>query len=884
MRGTSLIVLAWNQWELTRRCLDSLLATALDEVQLIVVDNGSSDRTVEGIRGYLDRLDYVRLPENLGFVRGMNAGIAAARVDNDVVLLNNDLEFIQRDWLGRLRDAAYASADTGIVGCRLLGPAPDDLVFHVGGFIEPDGLWGQQTESGQQERDVGQFPTTRRVQGIAFALAYIRRDCIARIGMLDEIFHSYFEDTDYCLRAADAGIATVVAGAVTLRHHQHGSTRDDGGFRARLWTQSRAAFAARWQQRLLARYRGTLHWQGHSRLPKAEATLSRGLIGRLDARGWRLSFASASAELLATDDFRVMTAAHRPQPGLADVALRVTPAAPGATTPARMRGAILACEWEAWPASAIEQLADLDVIVVPDAFQAELLRSAGIAVPIAVVPLGVDREYCHPHIRAPRHPADRMVFLCIVESVGRDEVDAVVRAFDAAFTAGDDVELLVYIEPGIDEVTLLHLLKPITAQTRATVRVIAGRGFPPAERGQLYAAADVYLSARRGAGWDPCVVEALASGCAVAGSAWGSTGVVLGSWGYPVKAGARREDAANPGCHWHDIDVDALAVCLRDLHARRAEVTAMARQRAPSFGAQHSFDATADALDILFAEHAGIAAAALPRPHRPRDVATPLSQQIVVLGMHRAGTSSVGGLLALFGAWPGPEPLLLRGDDNPKGHFEHGEIHMACLRRLAAAGGDWKAPSDHAPVAAVDAFRREVAAVLETLEPQRPWFIKEPRLCLLVRELLPLLTQPVFVHVTRDPRAVADSLARRDGMRGDDALALWERYTRDAFAASAGWSRIIVDYDALLGEPTHTTRSIYDDLAAAGVRGLTMPSSASILEWIDIPARAPFVPPLRLTASQQQLLDAINDRSILEDQGYQRRSSSAVDAAPEHRG
>ncbi len=865
MRGTSLIVLAWNQWELTRRCLDSLLATALDEVQLIVVDNGSTDATVEGIGAYLDRLDYVRLATNLGFVRGMNAGIAAARADNDVVLLNNDLEFIQHDWLGRLRDAAYASADTGIVGCRLLGPSPDDLVFHVGGFIEPDGLWGQQTESGQQERDVSQFPYTRRVQGIAFALAYIRRDCIARIGVLDEIFHSYFEDTDYCLRAADAGIASVVAGAVTLRHHQHGSTRDDGGFRARLWTQSRAAFAARWQQRLLALYRGTLHWQGHTRLPKAEATLARGLIGRLDARGWRLSFAAASPELLSSDDFRVMTAAQRALPGVADIAVRATPAMPGAGTPARVRAALLACEWEAWPTSAHAALADLDVIVVPDAFQAGLVRAAGVTAAVEIVPFGVDREYCHPHVRAPRHPLGRMVFLCIVETVGRDEADAIVRAFAAAFDAGDDVELLVYIEPGDDEVTLLHLLTPVVAQARATVRLIGARGFPAAERGQLYAAADVYLSARRGAGWDACLVEAIASGCVVAGSAWGSNADLLDNWGHAVAVGVRREDASHPGCHWHDINVDALAACLRDLHERRAGVTALARERALTFAARHSFDATADMLDAVFSRHAGIAAPALPRPHRARDVGTRLSQQIVVLGMHRAGTSSVGGLLALFGAWPGPEPLLLRGDDNPKGHFEHGEIHMACLRRLAAAGGDWKSPASHAPPAAIDAFRREVAAVLETLEPQRPWVIKEPRLCLLARELLPMLTHPVFVHVTREPRAVADSLARRDGMHGGDALALWERYMREAFAASAGWPRIIVDYDALLAEPTQTARSVFDDLAAVGVSGLQMPSSAAILEWIDVPARVPFVPPLRLTASQQQLLDAISDRSVLDD-------------------
>src|SRR5690606_21506259 len=79
MRGAALIVLAWNQWPQTRRCLDSLLACDLDQAEIIVVDNGSVDATAEGLAAYGNRLRCVRLPENLGFVRGMNAGIAAAR-------------------------------------------------------------------------------------------------------------------------------------------------------------------------------------------------------------------------------------------------------------------------------------------------------------------------------------------------------------------------------------------------------------------------------------------------------------------------------------------------------------------------------------------------------------------------------------------------------------------------------------------------------------------------------------------------------------------------------------------------------------------------------------------------------------------------------------
>ena len=120
MRGVALIVLAWNKWPLTKRCLDSLLATDLDHAEVIVVDNGSTDETPRELATYANRVRIVTNPENLGFVRGMNAGIAAARRDDDVVLLNNDLKFTQRDWIGRLRDAAYAAPEIGIVGCRLL--------------------------------------------------------------------------------------------------------------------------------------------------------------------------------------------------------------------------------------------------------------------------------------------------------------------------------------------------------------------------------------------------------------------------------------------------------------------------------------------------------------------------------------------------------------------------------------------------------------------------------------------------------------------------------------------------------------------------------------------------------------------------------------------
>ena len=187
----SIIVLAWNRWDLTERCLRSIeRTTRVANGDVVVVDNGSTDETPRRLRGY-PWVRRLRLPENVGFVRGMNAGIRACPADRDVVLLNNDATLLEEGWLERLAEAARPD-DVGIVGCRLL--ASPGVLGNAGAWILPDDCWGEGY--GTFERDVGQLRELRDVPILQFACVYVARRALSLVGFLSEEFVSYFEDAD----------------------------------------------------------------------------------------------------------------------------------------------------------------------------------------------------------------------------------------------------------------------------------------------------------------------------------------------------------------------------------------------------------------------------------------------------------------------------------------------------------------------------------------------------------------------------------------------------------------------------------------------------------------------------------------------------------------
>jgi len=189
---------------------------------------------------------------------------------------------------------------------------------------------------------------------------------------------------------------------------------------------------------------------------------------------------------------------------------------------------------------------------------------------------------------------------------------------------------------------------------------------------------------------------------------------------------------------------------------------------------------------------------------------------LVVLGMHRSGTSSVAGALTLLGAAP-PLTLMAPAADNPRGFWESNVVMALNDTLLAEAGATW---SDWTPLVAPAAPDPRVAAVLDGEFGQMPIVVlKDPRMCRLFPVWRTALEQQGYralvVSPIRHPSEVAASLMARNPISRQQGLRLWLRHVLDAEAASRGlprhfmrWSSFMADWRqevALLNDRLGTT-------------------------------------------------------------------------------
>lgn len=221
----AIIVLNWNGKQDTLECLRSLDRSTYAPVRIYVVDNASSDGSLEELRRAFppgDRLGYLTNESNLGYAGGNNRGIVRALDDGaDFVLILNNDTVVDPNMLTTLVGVARQEPLAGICGPKVLCEPARHLLYSAG---ERQSLWFNWRQIARGQSDPGDVGRPRDVDYVVGCAMLVSRGFIERVGLLDETFFAYYDEVDWCFRGRRAGYRVVVVPAAVVYHKGEASS------------------------------------------------------------------------------------------------------------------------------------------------------------------------------------------------------------------------------------------------------------------------------------------------------------------------------------------------------------------------------------------------------------------------------------------------------------------------------------------------------------------------------------------------------------------------------------------------------------------------------------------------------------------------------------
>lgn len=232
-----IIIAVWNELEITRNCINSLIRHTAFPYRLIIIDNASHSE----VRDYLESLksgisDFlvIRNEENLGFVKAMNQGLKQSSAEF-ICLMNNDT-VVTEGWLNEMIDIAERNIEIGIVN-----PSSNTLAQ----VLPKDETIDSYAKN--LKRFKGQWGELGQCSGFCMLL---KREVIDKVGIFDEAYETgYFEEADYCRRAQKLGYRFARAKAAYV-YHLDGASFDKRQDKEELFKKNREIFEGRWGRSL----------------------------------------------------------------------------------------------------------------------------------------------------------------------------------------------------------------------------------------------------------------------------------------------------------------------------------------------------------------------------------------------------------------------------------------------------------------------------------------------------------------------------------------------------------------------------------------------------------------------------------------------------------
>ncbi len=220
--SAAVIIPVWNGRDYLARCLDALLAQDYAPLEIIAVDNASTDGSADLIRSRYPSVTLLAQAENLGFGGACNVGLGHGAGADVRVLLNQDTE-VKPGWLAGLVEAFTRDPQVGLAGSKAY--YPDGAIQHAGALLDPH-VGGRHIGVGQT--DDGQVDAAVPFDYLSGVALAISAPAYAAVGGLDEGFEvAYFEDVDWCYRVRAAGFRLAYVPESTLIHYEESRLRSE---------------------------------------------------------------------------------------------------------------------------------------------------------------------------------------------------------------------------------------------------------------------------------------------------------------------------------------------------------------------------------------------------------------------------------------------------------------------------------------------------------------------------------------------------------------------------------------------------------------------------------------------------------------------------------
>jgi len=210
----SIVIPNWNGKHFLQPCLDSLRAQTYEAIEVIIVDNASSDGSQDYIKTGYPEVILIELSDNLGFTGACNIGMESATGDI-ISLLNNDTE-VEPNWVDEIVSAFDRHPDVGMIASKMLLFNEREKIHTTGDFFTTDGRAGNR---GVWEKDEGQYDSEDYVFSACGGSSAYRQSMLDKIGLLDNDYFFLLEDVDLAWRAQLAGYKVLYVPTAVVYHH-----------------------------------------------------------------------------------------------------------------------------------------------------------------------------------------------------------------------------------------------------------------------------------------------------------------------------------------------------------------------------------------------------------------------------------------------------------------------------------------------------------------------------------------------------------------------------------------------------------------------------------------------------------------------------------------